>query len=277
MERVARLRLLAGGKDVWKRAPSLKSARPRLGLSGPCRDHVADLFTAYKETECRLSRLLEDRSYFGRKLFEGVLQPLYAIRRDRYHIQERGNGQTGSVNEVAEYLGSQVNCLIREIRGMIREVESEMVEGCTLVADIKELRAFYEDDAGVSMAIDLQSSALGELNREEARVLFSILRDAVRNGVQHGQATQIAVSLRMEDGIMQFRVRDNSHSCELRSDRAWEHRLASMMGGANAIGGLLEIASLPAGGMQVTVTFGLLSDHELARSRGAEEAVVEMT
>ena len=88
-----------------------------------------ELTTAIKATESRLSQLLEDRGRIGRDLHDGVLQSLYAIGLNIETSQRTRSHHTAESKEADDRMIHQLNQLIHEVRGMIRELESGTCPG----------------------------------------------------------------------------------------------------------------------------------------------------
>lgn len=82
--------------------------------------------TATKATASRLNRLLEDRSRIGRDLY-CMLQSLHAMGANVETSQRIRSNQPVEAKESDDKTIRQINQLIHEVRGLIRELESGTV------------------------------------------------------------------------------------------------------------------------------------------------------
>ena len=251
------LELLEGGRRSLQSASAVTTVRPtkksvnRYQLD-PCAGTVT---TAYKATERRLMLLLEDRGRLGRDLYDGVLPALYAIGLSIATSRRMTCEQTVEAKESDDRMVGQVNQLIHEVRGMIRELESRTVQDFHLPSELMALGATYEQHGRVSITWDLQPNVLEVLTHEEARDILNIVREALSNGVRHGQATRVTVSMGMWDGSIHVSILDDGIGFSLASHRPRGYGLANMDARAKKLGGRLRVQSQPGHGTRVTASF----------------------
>lgn len=220
----------------------------------PC---AGELTTAFKATEQRLHKLLEDRSRIGRDLHDCVLQSLYAIglsietsKRIRQDKSEEDKLSSASMIE-------QINQLIHEVRGMIRELESGTVQEFDLSSELNALRTTYEQTGHLDVKLDLQRSAIEVLTHEEEREILNIIREALSNCARHAHATRVVVSIRMRGTRVRVHIHDDGIGFTPVAGQPRGYGLTNMEARAKKLGGTLRVQSKTGGGTQVTAEFSL--------------------
>jgi len=254
-----RFQLLEGG---FRSTPSISTGQivrqPRESLSlyrlEPC---AGELTAAYKATERRLSQLLEDRSRIGRDLHDCVLQSLYAIGLNIETSRRVQPSQTPEAKAADEMMIQQVNQLIHEVRGMIRELESGTVQEFDLRTELFALCSTYEQSGCLRIKQDLQPSALEVLTNEEEREVLNIVREALSNCVRHAKASRAIVSVRKREGRIRVSVFDDGVGFSPASPQHRGYGLANMEARAKKLGGLLRIQSKIGQGTQIVAEFTL--------------------
>jgi len=256
----ARLQLLEGGfrsTSTFSVAPSVKTSIQSFGFQQlePC---SGELTTAFKATQQRLHKLLEDRSRIGRDLHDSVLQSLYAIGlslETSSRIRHAYNDKECRSFDMRTIL--QINQLIHEVRGMIRELESGMVQEFDLSSELNTLRTTYGQTGRLNVKLDIQRNAIEVLTHEEEREILNIVREALSNCARHASATQAVVSIRMRDARIRVSISDNGVGFSPTGGQPQGYGLANMEARAKRLGGALRVLAKAGEGTQVIVEFSL--------------------
>jgi signal transduction histidine kinase len=220
----------------------------------PC---AGELTTAYKATERRLHLLLEDRARIGRDLHDSILQSLYAIGLNIEMSRRTSPNQTTEAKESDDRMIQQINQLIHEIRGMIRELETGTVQEFNLSSELMALSSTYEQNGQLSFKLDLQPSAIEVLTSEEEREILNIARESISNCVRHGHATQVTVSIRLRDGRIRVSILDDGIGFSMANGHPRGYGLTNMEARAKKLGGTLRVQSKLGQGTQVVAEFSL--------------------
>jgi two-component system, NarL family, sensor kinase len=251
--------LLEGGLLSTSTLSTARSIRPpkesldRCQLE-PC---AGDLTTALKATERRLHRLLEDRSRIGRDLHDCVLQSLYAIGLTIETARRlRHNNNKDSQSSESE-MTLQINQLIHDVRGMIRELESGTVQEFDLSSELTTLRTIYAQAGRLDVKLDLQRNAIEVLTHEEEREILNIVREALSNCARHAHATLAVVSIRMKDTRVRISIQDDGIGFVQETGLSRGYGLTNMEARAKKLGGTLHIQSKTGKGTQIAVEFSL--------------------
>jgi signal transduction histidine kinase len=211
----------------------------------------------FKATESRLSKLLEDRNRIGRDLHDSVLQSLYAIGLNIETARRTRNDQTADALEADDRMIGQINQLIHEVRGMIRELESGCVQEFDLSSELSTLCTTYEQTGRMQVKLDLQRSAIDVLTNEEEREILNIVREALSNCARHAHATQAVVSIRMRQARIRVSIDDDGIGFSPTAGQSRGYGLANMEARAKKLGGTLRVQSKTGEGTQVTAEFSL--------------------
>lgn len=251
--------LLNGGLRSTSTLSTARSVRPSkesvdLYQLKPC---VGELTTAFQATESRLSKLLEDRSRIGRDLHDCVLQSLYAIGLNIETAQRTRRDQTAEAKEDDDRMIHQINQLIHEVRGMIRELESGSVQEFDLSSELCALCTAYEQTGRLQVKLDLHRSAIDVLTNEEEREILNIVREALSNSARHAHATRTVVSIHMREARIRVSIHDDGIGFSTAAGRPRGYGLANMEARAKRLGGTFRVQSKTGKGTQVIAEFSL--------------------
>ena len=213
------------------------------------------LTVALKETEARLSSLLEDRTRISRDLHDSVLQSLYAIGLSLETSHRITASPRSGANRTHSHTVDQLNHLIHEVRSIIKGLTDGSVQEVNLEEELRKLAASYEQIGGVTIALGLQPSALDVLTREEEQEILNIVREALSNCVRHAQASHIDVTVRTHNNRIRISVRDNGKGFAVTDQRVKGYGLMNMETRAKKLGGSLLLQSKPGQGTRITAEF----------------------
>ena len=254
----ASFQLLNGGLLSTSALSTARSVRPStdsldLHQLKPC---SGELTAAFKATESRLSKLLEDRSRIGRDLHDSVLQSLYAIGLNIEVVRRTRSDQTVEEKETDDRMIHQINQLIHEVRGMIREIESGSVQEFDLSSELSTLCTTYEQTGQLSVKLNIQRGTMDVLTHEEEREILNIVREALSNCARHAAATRAVISIRMRDARIQVSIQDNGIGFSA-AGQPRGYGLANMEARAKRLGGALRVQSKKEAGTHVIAEFSL--------------------
>ena len=252
-------KLLEGGLRSTSTLSTAQPVRPPkesldLCQFKPC---AGELTTAFKATESRLSKLLEDRSRIGRDLHDCVLQSLYALGLNIETVQRTRGDQTAEAKESDDQMIRHINRLIHEVRGMIRELESGSLPEFDLSSELFTLCTTYEQTGRLHIKLDLQRSAIDVLTNEEEREILNIVREALSNCARHANASRAVVSIRMRDARIRVHIHDDGVGFSTTIGPPQGYGLANMEARAKRLGGMLRVQSKSGEGTQVIAEFSL--------------------
>ncbi len=154
-----------------------------------------------------------------------------------------------------------LNGIIRDIRSYILDLQPSRISTDNLVEAMSRLVREFRANTLVEADLQLEASALSDLNRETRAAYFLIAQEALANIGKHAHASKVLVSLRRLGENVALQVFDNGDGFEADHNTATlGHGLSNMAERARQIGGNLTLVSSPGEGTTVTVESPALGD-----------------
>ncbi len=209
------------------------------------------------------------------------LRRLIAVQRVREHIasdlhdefglslsrisilSEVARQQAGAVEGELEIIGETARDLIDATSDMAWALDPEKDTLGSVVARVRRLAGDICEGSGVRLEIAFDPSLKRlPLGSETRRHLLLILKEAIHNALRHGNPSLLALQIdRTADGLV-FMIRDDGSGFDpaaVEADDRSGHGLTSMRRRAEALGGSLEIHSLPEAGTTLSLKIPLKS------------------
>ncbi|MBE3576680.1 MAG: hypothetical protein IMX00_03195 [Limnochordales bacterium] len=213
------------------------------------------------EERRRLRAVVQERSRIARELHDGVLQSLFSVGLGLESLKAdltlpELEPQRRQVDELVARLGRISQEIRAHVAGLYRG-ESEDEPRLAW----EELAAEFEQSFPVQLQLDVDLRLWHELPGSIRRELVQIAREAIRNGCEHGRASEVVVELVADRrGRARLEIRDNGRGVApetLLGRRAAERGLGlrTMRERARLLGGEFRFESAPGRGAAVRVTF----------------------
>jgi signal transduction histidine kinase len=224
----------------------------RYNHAAPFSQHQQEMMAAFADqaalawqlaTSQRMAReldVLADRDRIARDLHDHVIQRLFAVG-----LALQGTIPRARAPEVQHRLSEYVDDLqsvIREIRTTIFDLHGPTTGMIRLRQRLDEAIAQYSDGA-----LNITTQFIGPLSVVDATLAGhaeAVVREAVSNAVRHAQATELTVTVKVEDDLS-IEVEDNGRGMSGRTKRSG---LKNMRYRAEKVGGTLTIDTPPTGG-----------------------------
>ena len=200
---------------------------------------------------------LEERQKLARELHDSVSQALYGIalgtRTARTVLERTGLDETTrhKLTEPLDYVLAQADAGMAEMRALIFELRPESLQTEGLVAALRKQTAALSARHQIPVATEF--GAEPELPPGQKEMLYRVAQEAMHNIVKHARATAAEVRLVSENGRVVLEVCDNGQGFDMTQEFPGHLGLKSMRERVERGGGLLTIASAPAGGTRVMV------------------------
>lgn len=200
---------------------------------------------------------LEERQKLARELHDSVSQALYGIALgtrtartvlDRTAIDEATRGK---VTEPLDYVLAQADAGMAEMRALIFELRPESLQTEGLVAALRKQTAALS--ARHQIPVTTEFGPEPNLPPPQKEMLYRVAQEAMHNIVKHARATAAEVRLVGDNGRVVLEVCDNGQGFDMSQEFPGHLGLKSMRERVERGGGLLTIASAPAGGTRVMV------------------------
>ena len=236
---------------IGARAPGESYGSADLALTELLASQVALVLDALRmatalqrSREAIVSAREEERRRLRRELHDGLGSALAGIALTLQAARNAGGPQG---DELVEGAREQTQAAVADVRRMVRGLRPPVLEDLGLAA---ALRAHADRLGPLQVDFELPQSPLA-LPAAVELALYRIATEALTNVVRHAHARQCLVSLRTTDNEVALAVIDDGHG--LTSDAAAGVGLRSMRERAAELGGRVELAPGPSGGLAVEV------------------------
>ena len=208
------------------------------------------LETAGVEREALLTRAIQasetERAKIASDLHDGVVQRLAGTAMSLGASSSRDGSGAAAAGELRE--------AVRELRTLIVKIAPTGLTGETLADALADLVAPLRGD-GVEAVVRYGACAL---NPEEARLMFRVAQEALRNAARHAAATHVTVEVQTTPAGRTLTVTDDGRGIQpevlANNRRAGHVGLTLLKSIAEDTGATLEVTSSPGRGCRVELT-----------------------
>jgi signal transduction histidine kinase len=207
-----------------------------------------------KEREALLQQAIDasdvERKRIASDLHDGVVQTLAGLA---LSLAARGSGPTQDPQllEAAGTLRSSVT----DLRTLMIEIAPPDLEASGMDAALRKL---LEPLPAKGIAVELEAATATHIPADKTSLVFRVAQEAIRNVVNHSQATKVITTLRLVDGTLTLKVADNGRgfSSDDRSRRREEGHvgLHLLNNAVEASSGTLSLQSEPGHGTSLMLT-----------------------
>ena len=187
----------------------------------------------------------QERARVARELHDEVGGALTALKMDTAWILERIDR---SESVLANKLGTMQKMLdntVAATRRMSSDLRPMMLDDLGLVPAVEWLVHEFEQRTGVACELAFAAPDFA-IPEEQATATFRILQESLTNITKHAGATQVEVTLEIEDGTLILTVRDNGRGFDTAGPRApRSFGLLGMRERALLLGGDVRVESAP--------------------------------
>jgi PAS domain S-box-containing protein len=219
-------------------------------------DVASVLENARLAKEAQTAAVDAERQRLARALHDSVTQSLYSLTLlsngwGTMAEQGRLEDPAGSFRQVGQ-VGQQA---LKEMRLLIHQLRPPILEEEGLIGALQYRLEAVEQRASVETHLHTGGDVedLGERLEEE---LFHIAQEALNNALRHASASEVVVTLRRQQDHLILSVEDNGVGFDTAAGSAGIG-LDAMRERAEAIGGIVDITSLPGEGTRVEVKVAL--------------------
>jgi signal transduction histidine kinase len=199
----------------------------------------------------------KERERWARELHDDALQGLAAIRITlAAALQGRGEDRARRIEWAAEDTVARLEQQINELNRLINDLRPAPLERLGLAGALKALAE--ESSARGGIAVETAIELDEEPDRDQERLIYRLVQEALTNVVKHAEASRVSVSAKESDGEIRISVRDDGAGFD--SSAATSSRgLAGMRERIELLGGKIEVASTPGEGTEITAWVPLRS------------------
>jgi len=192
----------------------------------------------------------EERTRIARDLHDRIGQSLAYLAFELDRIVNR--------HKAGDQLGSSLDHLRDDVRGVIREVRDTLYDLRTDVSDssgLHEILQQYADRVAerTNLQFTIETDDDARLPLLQEREMWRIAQEAITNIERHAKASRVRVTWRCDGGRAAIRISDDGIGFETgRAGRLDSYGMLGMRERASSIGATLEVHSVPGQGTSIT-------------------------
>ena len=191
-----------------------------------------------------------ERERWAQELHDDALQGLAAIRISlAAALQTEGEDRAERIETAASETVQRLEDQINELSRLINDLRPAALERLGLAGALQALAE--ECSARAGFAIETKIEIEDKLAREEERVVYRLVQEALNNVIKHSEARSATVSASLVGGYAEIDVRDDGQGFDpdlVNSGRG----LTGMRERIELFGGEIEIGSAPGEGTRVS-------------------------
>jgi PAS domain S-box-containing protein len=209
------------------------------------------ILEAELETERERDRIAMD-------LHDGIMQDIYAATLSLELALEEAESAGDSNQKSLEHVIDQLHDVVRNIRSYIFDLRPREFSG-DLVEAVTNLANEFGQNSQIHTYLEIRGRGAPSLPVSVA--VYNIAHESLSNIQRHSRATEVNITLNLDDGLGVLEVVDNGVGFDLSADRSQSHRgLRNMHARARAVNGELQLSSEPGAGTKLAVRFPVESD-----------------
>ncbi len=192
----------------------------------------------------------KERERWARELHDDALQGLAAIRITlATALQGKGEDRAERIEWAAEDTVARLEHQINELNRLINDLRPAALERLGLSGALEALAE--ESSARGEIDVETTIEVLDDPDREQERLIYRLVQEALTNVLKHAGASQVNVSAMESEGEIRISVRDDGAGFD-GSATTSGRGLTGMRERIELLGGKIEVASEPGRGTEIT-------------------------
>jgi len=192
----------------------------------------------------------KERERWARELHDDTLQNLAAIRISlATALQSTGERREARIESAAEEAMAQLEGQINELNRLINDLRPAALERLGLAGALQALAE--ESSARGSVEVETTIEIGEEPGRDEERLVYRLVQEALTNAVKHANASHVAVSAQEDEGEIRIGVHDDGDGFDPTAPTAGRG-LTGMRERIELLGGEIEVSSTPGEGTDIS-------------------------
>jgi signal transduction histidine kinase len=201
-----------------------------------------------------LSAWAHERRRIAADLHDGVVQDLAAVGYALPVVVSQLPETAGEARATGDHLSRVLVRAITSLRGVVGDLVPSEISEVGLAAALTELAEDMEQH-GLEVSVDVPEQVGEAVDVDVARVVYRIVREALRNVVKHSGAGHARVTLRSVDGRVDVRVDDDGRGLgEKATDSDRHFGLDLITETLHEVGGEIALQEREGGGVTLTAS-----------------------
>ncbi|HLF79801.1 MAG TPA: PAS domain-containing sensor histidine kinase [Dehalococcoidia bacterium] len=198
-----------------------------------------------------------ERQRIGMDLHDGIMQEIYGagltLEMALEDIKDRR--EADAADGVSRSI-DQLHDVIRNIRSYIFDLRPRDFTG-SLGDALQNLAREFGENSMIETVANVPSE-LPELEEDQSVGLYHITHEALSNIQKHARAEHVAISINVQDEVLHLEIKDDGRGFDTDISMPQQHRgMRNMSSRARALGGYLDVSSVPGKGTSVRIEMRL--------------------
>lgn len=193
-----------------------------------------------------------ERMRIARELHDELAQWLTALKMDITWIAGRLPRDQEPLAHKAEKVKGLIDATVSAVRRIAADLRPMMLDDLGLVPAIENLLHEFSERTGIVISFDAEAEA--QFRDPLTTAVYRMLQEALTNVARHAEASQVQVTMKIDNGSLLVQARDNGKG--IGSAPPGKERSFGILGikeRAHTLGGRAEVFSPPEGGTVVEV------------------------
>lgn len=195
--------------------------------------------------------VLEERARLARELHDSVSQALYGIGLGARTARMLLDRDPSRVAEPLDYVLSQAEAGLTEMRALIFQLRPESIENEGLVTVLAKQASSMRARHGIQVSTELCDEP--ELSLEIKQALYLVAREALHNTVKHAQARHVNIGLECCDDHCRLEIEDDGIGFDPSDLKPGHYGLHTMAERVAQVKGEFSVDSAPGRGTTIRV------------------------
>jgi signal transduction histidine kinase len=197
----------------------------------------------------------KERERWARELHDETLQHLAAIRINlATALQSGGERRAALIESAAEEAMAQLEEQINDLNRLINDLRPAALERLGLAGALEALAE--ESSARGKLEVEAKVEIEGDPGRDEERLVYRLVQEALTNVVKHANASRIDVVAEEAGNEIRILISDDGEGFDSTASTAGRG-LTGMRERIELLGGQIEVSSYPGEGTQIAASVPL--------------------
>jgi signal transduction histidine kinase len=212
-----------------------------------------------RQVRSRFAIVLEERARLAREVHDTLAQGFVGIASQLDVVEMSMPEDARPARSALELARRMTHHSLTEARRSLMDLRANELQDQDLAVALKSGAMLWVANSGIDVEVDVNGES-GGIPEEVAHHVFRIAQEAVANSVNHADANQIIVKLKIDSHQLSLRILDDGCGFEpedVFTSRNGNFGLIGMRERAERLGGHLRLESQPGNGTQLDVTVPL--------------------
>lgn len=205
--------------------------------------------------QARHAAVIEEKQRLARELHDAVSQTLFSANMIADALPLMFEKRPDAIPDQLRLLRQQTQLAMAELRAMLFELRPQALADTDIKTLLERLIQAFASRTLMDVSLSIIGDQRSPLDLTLKVTLYRIAQEAINNAIQHAEASEAEVTLKLADNAVSLCVTDNGRGFDLNRDRPGHMGLRIMRERAEAIGARITITSQIQQGTSIIVTW----------------------